>query len=221
MSLLGVRDVAERLGVSERRVRQMLQAGDLRGSRVGRSWVVESRALLEAEHAARPVGRPWSPASAWAVLGVAEGEDGDLDGLQRSRARARLRSEGLDGLVDRLASRAKRHRYFCHPGMLDRLEADPRLVRSGVSALGEYPCGLMVSGEAEGYVRASDLESLERRFALDDQSDRPNIVLHVVDDEVWPFEPGQVVASRSVVAVDLMDAGDDRSRRAGARLVLP
>ena len=218
MKVLGVREVADRLAVSPRRVRQMLEAGDLSGQRISGSWIVSARAVAVFEHSRRPAGRPWSASSAWAVLDVAGGGGQELESLQRSRARARLRSVGLDGLVDRLASRASPRSFFGHPGMLDDLISDPDLVRSGVSALSEYPVGLVVGDEVEGYVRSSRIAALVSRFALDELSEHPNVVLRDVGDEFWPFDEDQVVAPKPVVAVDLLDAADSRSRRAGAAL---
>lgn len=71
-----------------------------------------------------------------------------------------------------------------------------------------------------GCVPAGDLDKLVAKFGLDDQAARLNVVLRVVDDAVWPFQPGEVAADRSVVAVDLLEAAAPRSRRAGADLMV-
>lgn len=73
--------------------------------------------------------------------------------------------------------------------------------------------------EFEGYVRSSVLPSLVARFALDEQAERPNVVLRVVDDGLWPFRPDEEVAPAPVVAVDLLEAGDGRSRRTAIGLL--
>ena len=41
------------------------------------------------------------------------------------------------------------------------------------------------------------------------------MVLRVVNDGLWPFGPDEAVAPLPVVAVDLVEVGDGRSRRAG------
>ena len=74
---------------------------------------------------------------------------------------------------------------------------------------------MIVQDSAEVYVRAGDAAAIVENYALDDNADRPNLILHVVDDEAWPFDGRQQVASWPVVAVDLLDAYDDRSQRAG------
>ena len=78
---------------------------------------------------------------------------------------------------------------------------------------------MIVQDAAEVYVRAGDVVDLIDRYALDEDADRPNAILHVVDDEAWPFDDQQQIASWAVVAVDLLDADDERSQRAGRELI--
>jgi excisionase family DNA binding protein len=54
--LLTVNEVAGRLGVSRRRVRQLIEAGRLRAERVGAVYVIRESALGRVRY--RPVGRP-------------------------------------------------------------------------------------------------------------------------------------------------------------------
>jgi hypothetical protein len=196
----------------------MLAHGVLAGERVGRAWVIDSNDLRQVEHRRPEVGRPWSPASAWAVLALADGEDPDLSPVERSRARRRL-AQGLDVVAGRLSARAELRRFYAHPSVLDRLAAAPAVVRGGISAAAEHGADLVATDGIEGYVRANDLDQLVAKFSLDDEAGRPNVVLRVVDDAAWPFRPGQVVAGRAVVAVDLFESDDPRSRRAGADLL--
>jgi hypothetical protein len=93
------------------------------------------------------------------------------------------------------------------------------VVRAGISAAAHHGGELVIGEGVEGYVRAGDVDSLVDRFGLDDHAARPNVLLRVVDDDVWPFRPDQRYASRSVVGVDLLEAEDPRSRRAGAALL--
>jgi excisionase family DNA binding protein len=216
MSLLGVAEAAEELRVSPRRVRQMLADGVLAGERVGRAWVLEREQVRRAAGLRPEVGRPWNPASAWAVLALADGEEVNLSPVDRARARQRL-ALGLDQLVGRLAARCERRRFYAHPGVLDRL-ADSG-VRAGISAAAHHAADLVVGEGVEVYVRAGDLDRLIDRFRLDDQAPRPNTLLRIVPDDAWPFEPDQRHAGRPVVGVDLLESEDARSRRAGAELL--
>lgn len=218
MSVVSVVDAAEALEVSPRRVRQLIADGHLGANRVGRSWVIERSDLDRL--VVGVTGRPWSPASAWAVLRLAAG--GDLSGLsplERSRARRRLAEHGLDGLVDRLRSRSERREMYAHPSAVQRIERDGEIVRGGVSALSDHDVDLIVADRAEVYVAASDVDDLVDRHALEPDADRPNVVVHIVDEDVWPFGNADRVAPWPVVAVDLIDASDERSRRAGQELI--
>ena len=217
--MLGVAEAAVKLGVSPRRVRQMLADGVLAGERLSRTWVIEPEQLRQVEYRRPEVGRPWSPASAWAVLALADGEDPNLSPVERSRARKRL-ANGLDEVASRLVVRAEFRRFYAHPSVLVRLGDSPAVVRGGTSAASEHGADLVARDGFEGYVRACDIDALVSKFGLDDQAVRPNVVLRVVGDAVWPFQPGQVSAGRSAVAVDLFEADDPRSRRAGADLMV-
>lgn len=219
MSMLGVAEAAAELGVSPRRVRQMLADGVLAGERVGRAWVIEPEQLRQVEQRRPEVGRPWSPVSAWAVLALADGEDPDLPPVERSRAKKRL-AQGLDRVAGRLDARAARRRFYAHPGVLGRLADAPGVVRGGISAAAEHGEDLVVGERFEGYVRAGDLDDLVSQFGLDDQAARPNVLLRTVYDAVWPFQPGQIWAGRAIVAVDLLESDEPRSRRAGADLLV-
>jgi excisionase family DNA binding protein len=217
MPALSVADAAVALGVSDRRVRQLLASGELFGRQLGRAWVIDSAAIERLRP--KRVGRPWSAASAWAVLELAAGDDPELSPVERSRARKRLAGSGLAGLVDQLQSRSDRREMYAHPSALDRVGDDADVVRSGVSALGIYDVDLIVSDEAEVYVRSSKLADLMDRYALQSDPDRSNLIVRVVDDGVWPFGNDASVAPWPVVAVDLLDSGDERSCRAGLELI--
>lgn len=69
--------------------------------------------------------------------------------------------------------------------MLEDLLADPRVVRSGISAAMDYNVSLVAAGSAEGYVRSSDAEELRSDYALNPDVDpaQANVLLHVVEDE--------------------------------------
>ena len=218
MSLLAAADAAKELGVSERRVRQMLADGVLPGERVGRAWVIEPEAVRQLAGRRPKAGRPWKAASAWAVLALAGNDDIDLSPTERSRARRRA-GQGLANLIGRLGSRAERRSFYAHPSVHGSLGNDPGVVRSGVSALSEHKVDLIAADLLEAYIPASSLPHLVARFALDDEAERPNVLLRVVDDSVWPFEAHGAVAPLPVVAIDLLESHDERSRRAGAELL--
>ncbi len=217
MDVMNVARAADVLDVSPRRVRQLLESGQLAGQQLGRSWVIDRGDIDRLRR--NGAGRPWSASSAWAVLELAAGHEPELSPVERSRARRRLADHGLGGLVEQLRARADRREVYAHPSVLGRVALDDRAVRGGVSAAHEYHADLIVQDAAEVYVRAGDVVNLVDSYALDEDVDRPNVILHVVDDEAWPFDNSRQVASWPVVAVDLLDANDERSQRAGRELI--
>lgn len=144
----------------------------------------------------------------------------EVKGSAVDRFRARQRAEaGIAPLVGKLASRAERHQLYAHPSVLGELMEHPGIVASGVSALGSHSADLVAVDQADGYIRRSELASMIDEYALDNAADRPNVQLRVVGDEYWPFEHGQRYAPLPIVALDLLDSADERSRRAGQELL--
>lgn len=218
MKFVNVEEAANQLGVSARRVRRMLVDDLLPGFRVGRAWAVDQLALNHFMEHRSSAGRPWRPSSAWAALAAADGDDSGLSPVDRSRARRRLEENGLVGLVKRLAARAERRPFYGHPSVLHRLGEEPNLIRSGVSAAADHHADVVASDFLEAYIPSSRVQSIVESYGLDPAAERANIVFRVVEDAVWPFADGIRVAPRAVVAVDLLEAEDQRSRRAGAAL---
>jgi hypothetical protein len=197
----------------------MLADGQLVGERIGRDWVVD-RARIELARRRRHVaGRPWLPASAWAVLAVASGGGSYLSPVDRSRARHRLAEHGLVELVDRLVARAEGRPFYGHPAALPCLGHEEGGVRGGVSAAADHGVDLVGGDLLEIYFPEQRLGALIERYALDDDAERPNVLVHAVDDAVWPFDAGVEFAPWPVVAVDLLESEDERARRAGRELV--
>ena len=218
MQMIGVADAAAELSVSERRVRQMLASGTLRGSRIGRVWAIDPAALDMVADRCACAGRPWKASSAWAVLTLADGRAIEGSAVAQSRARRRLAS-GLLPLAERLRARAETRRFYGHPSVLDRLPGPARAVRTGLSATGEHGLDLVAIGGYEAYMPESDIADVARRFALIEGAERPNVMLRAVKDDVWPFQPDEEVAPIPVVALDLLDASDDRSKRLAVSLL--
>lgn len=218
MEPIGLAEAAQELGVSVRRVHQLIGSDRLRGRRIGRSWVLDRVDVEQLARRRPPPGRPWKPASAWAVLALANGDELRASAVDRSRAAHRLQ-HGLELLAGRLSSRARDCRFYAHPAVLAEIAAHTEAVACGVSALSAHDVDLVVGDQAEAYVRDSALADVVSRFALDPDSDRPNVRLRVVDDDDWPFDADQRIAPAPVVAVDLLDSDDERSRRAARELL--
>jgi excisionase family DNA binding protein len=228
LNYISVAEAAARLDVSPRRVRQLLQDGHLTGWRVGETWLVGADAVELRLRSRPPSGRPLSSASAWNVLAALSDVGDGLERLSpsaRSQARARaaqlraaLPNAGSSEWRSALRGRADLRQLYGHPGVLDELLSDPRVVRSGISAAQSHGADLAVVGGAEGYVQAEDLDKIVRTYALSaaPKSDA-NVWLHVVKGGGdWLFR--RRVAPASVVAADLMERDGYRDHAAGVKL---
>ncbi|GAA1817266.1 helix-turn-helix domain-containing protein [Planosporangium flavigriseum] len=228
MSELSVADAAQRLQVSPRRVRALLEGGHLNGRQIAGRWLVSLNDVERRQNAAPAAGRPLSPASAWHVLAVLAGIDDALATLPpptRSRARARARelrhlehAEAVRQWRSALRNRARQYLFYAHPSVLHEFLNQSKVIPSGISAAHEHGADLMVLGGAEGYVRAQDLPHLQERYALNpDAGADSNVRLHVVDgvgDWLFKHRP----APAAVVAADLIEHDEPRDQSAGAQL---
>ena len=228
MEYVSVAEAAARLEVSPRRVRQLITDGGLAGQRVGGTWLVVADELESRLKSPPSSGRPLSSTSAWDVLAaLSEVEEGlePLSPSARSRARSRAKqlrrhSASIDSNEWRsaLRRRAQLHRFYAHPSVLADLLDDRRVVRSGVSAAHHHGADLVVVGDAEGYVRANDLDGVMDQYALSAASTADaNVWLRVVSKGGdWLFR--YRVAPASVVAADLIERDGYRDHAAGLKL---
>lgn len=203
------------LGVSFQRVRILVSGGELPGRKVAGRWFVDRSAVERRGRDPKLSGRPYSSAHAWGLIALADGEPAPwLAPSDRSRLRRHLRERDLEDLHPLLVRRARRVALRAHPSDVPRIEREPDLVRSGVSAAAEHRLEIVAPGVLEAYVRGGAVERLKRRYHLQPSGD-PNVILHVVDGR-WPFDPERRVASRLAAVLDLLD-DDERSRRAARR----
>jgi hypothetical protein len=204
--------LAAMLGLSQQRVRALAAQGALGARRVGGRWVFESGNVESARRSARPM----TATNAWHLIALAEGEQIDnIRAEERYRLRQRLGrlcdDQADAGLLLRswLALRAERIEYEAADATA--VSTDERLTLSGIS---DDNSGVTRSNEAEAYVRASDLVSVEMGHALFRVGKgEGNVVLHVVSDADRPR------ASLLLTAADLAERVDPRSRGQVATLV--
>lgn len=215
-----MREAARQLQLSSRRVRALAAAGRIPARRIDeRTWVVDIEAARRGPYDRRASGRPLSPRSCWAILAVAEGREAlGLSASERARARARaaMLAESAPGW---LAGRAAQHRLSAHAGVLERLAADGRLVLGGASAAQHHGAEVVALDYVEAYVRGDDLGSIVAAYAMRPAIAGAENALLRVPAPGWPFPAGSRVAPAAVAAIDLVDAGDERSVRAGRALL--
>lgn len=224
---LTTREAAARLGVSQARVRALINSGGLTARRVGTLCLIDSASV---EHqrgltTAGATGRAMSPRIAWAAADLADGGPAAwLSATERSRLRRRLSSTTEVDVVRRWMSRRATsiHRYKVGPKDLTALLTDSRVVRTGISAVESYRLGLGTGGTADVYVSSEDLGQLVRGYVLL-STGRGNLTVRVDDDGLCRVAArmidGRLVVPRLIAGTDLADDTDARTRSAGRRLL--
>ncbi len=199
---IGVKEVAAQLGVTERRVRQLIDAGTLPARRVAGRLLVEEAGIPRS----RPMARPMSPRIAWALIHLLSNEpvpdisDRELSRLQEKYQTLLASPRPAVVLRSWLRDRAKLLRLAVSPSEVEVLLEDPRLVPSGISdARSEMSAGR----EAEAYARPRDVEQLVDDHLMA-EANPANVWLHVVD------RPLTRPAPLGLVIADLAD--HDRAR---------
>jgi hypothetical protein len=210
---------AQRLGRSPHEVRRLVRAGQVCAHRRAGRWFVPISEVRRLQRLRQPVGRPFSPGSAWALLAMLAGDEPELSAPRRSQLRRHLHDAEIHELAARLGRRASRRLVYAHPSMLDALAADPRVVLTGLAAA-EHAGARLVGAdndELEGYVAESDLAGLYVSYGLVDAETVANVVLHVTEDEAQvPRQSG--MAAAPLAGLDLWESGDARASEEGQRL---
>lgn len=218
---VSVREAARELGLSPRRIRALVAQGKLPARRLeGRQLLIDLDAVrARADRPARS-GRPISCRSAWAVIRLLEDLPlREMSASERTRARRRVH-ELPDLPPGALASRAEVHRLRAHPGVLDRLRTDERLLLSGPDAARVHHADLVPRDGVEAYVRSEDRDPVVKRYRLEQVPPASaNVVLHVLPADVDEVPSSDGVVASSLLSLDLIDAGDERSVRAGRALL--
>lgn len=213
------RQAAEQLGVTQQRIQTLFAAGDLRGRMVAGRLVVDSTDI-QARLVRRPGrGRPLVARVAWGMLWELSGERAHwLAASERSRLMANLRKFDSEDVVLRVRRRSTLHRYRILPTYVDRLTDDPACVAGGVSAGSAVGADLVAIGFAEVYTASTTHDRLVKAYAMvkaDNDAD-VNVNLRVLDDDLVFLLNGRTHMPSAVVACDLMESSEPRTRHAGA-----
>ena len=234
--VLSVHEAAEALGVSMQRVRQMLHVGQLAARRSSAGWLIQADSVVgRARNLHR--GRPAEPQTAWAAIGLLaaaaelasrKAPDGPVPMApvvadRKLRHRVLLMLAAMpDPVADEapwrrlLSSRGQVRRLWIHPGMLERLAADPKVSNSGLRAAAAGTDGLAGGPDRlELYVGAGDADALIRRYRMrDDPHGQVKLVIvpASVPAELSPI-PNSLVSAPAASA-DLLEEDDARARHA-------
>ncbi len=216
--MLTVPQAAVRLGVGEEQVRRLVRSGQLVATKVGQTVVIDDDAVdARARLAVRP-GRLLVPATAWGALWELSGERAAwLGPADRSRLRARLRRYDAEQLVAATRARAERHPVRVLPAYRDAVLAAEGVVVSGLTAAAGVGADIVTAGgKDEAYCSSATLTRLRGDYALADRG-HANLVLRISRFDL-PLG-GRERMPDAVVAVDLAESSDVRTRRAGLRLL--
>lgn len=216
--MLTVPQAAARLGVGEEQVRRLVRSGQLVATKVGQTVVIDDDAVdARARLALRP-GRQLIPATAWGALWELSGERAAwLSSADRSRLRARLRRYDAEQLVAATRARAERHAVRVLPTYRESVLAAAGVVVSGLTAAAVVGADIIsANGEDEAYCSTVSFAGLRHDYALSDRG-QANLILRVPRFDL-PLE-GRERMPDAVVALDLAESSDVRTRRAGLQLL--
>jgi len=215
---IAVREAAERLGVSEARIRQLLVAGDLSGRRIGRAWLVDGDDVARMQGQQRRPGRPVGPKRAWAILDILSGGSAPwLSYSERSQVRsyvARLDEPSGDEWRSILRGRSELRPVRAHPAALARLDGFDGVLLAGPAEAARRGFDLVAVREPrpEVYMQLSEWVRIARSLALQPSHDANLMVRHPM--LVWPFE-GRDAIPDAAIAADLLNSAEPRVVRAG------
>jgi hypothetical protein len=202
MGLMALEAAAARIGVSQRRVRNLAEAGDI---------VLVARGVVDAESVSvylRDRGvvarRVWGEETAWAAIGLLAGIDVTwLGAAQALRLHRRVSSMGAAELASRVRNRSTTHRFDGHRSVVERVGDE---LLQGSTLIG----GLSVDRGIDGYLDVARLSELVDRFHLRVSSDGPITVrcTHYLSRAQDVAE----IDADLLAAVDLATAADARER---------
>jgi excisionase family DNA binding protein len=237
VQVLSVHEAADALGVSMQRVRQLIKAGQIPARRSSAGWLIPSDAVAERSKSLHQ-GRPPAPQTAWSVIALlsaasdlASQPEGDQNASAISlvpdrkvrhrvlRALAGMPDPAVDDTAWRrlLSSRGRARRLWAHPGVLDRLAADPRVSVGGViPELAEREGRTAGAGQLQLYVGEADADEVVRRYRMrDDRAGQVSLVIVPSSVPAALAPRGGHPAPAPAAAADLLEDEDPRARHAG------
>jgi hypothetical protein len=202
---LDLADAARQLKVPVARVQEMLDEGDLSGAKLGTIWLVERRDVQLRRAAVPPRGRPLAAHNAWAVLALLEGREPAIPEPAVRFIRRHV-DRPIAALAPALRQRSARQVTTTTEAVLQGLADDRRVVLGGPVAAAVH--GMLVDGRdlaPDVYIRRTD--AAEVLDVMRRGAGTREVVVRIVDDDLWPFARGERWVGPVVAAVDLWDAG--------------
>ncbi len=213
---LSVGDAAEKLGVIPARIRALIGVGALDAEKIGNRWLISRSSVEQRLKGRHPTGRSFTPEHSWALLLYASGADhiiSELSSPEQSRLRQWLHRASIMELAPRLRARAETSQLRGHSSDIAALTEEKAIVLGGVSVASICHFDIVAPGVVEFYASPTTMHHLTQKYFLE-KSVNPNVIAHVVKVS-WPFLPDDRAVPCLVAALDLLEANDERTRRAG------
>ncbi len=211
-----VADAADELGLSEGRVRGLIESGVLAADKVAGRWLISPESVHARKNNRGRGGRPLNPSLLWRLVNSGFVARLLVDSDQAARHNIRVQ----------FSNRAKITDIYVLPQRI-RKGLD-RVIAPGGRALAEtakVPAGRDPRWQLDAYVHADDFEAMRRNKIVPGVKGDPNTRLRVVEHPDMAWRDSR--AGRLLVAwLDLADDGDraadltlgsllDELRRAG------
>lgn len=211
---------AERLGLTERRVRALAGMGDLIITRrVGGAMLIDAGSVshLSKSSPEGREGRPWAAATAWTAIALLSGRSADWSSV---RAANRVERALVGMRPEIFVEKVRRRARLTHWG-------GPKTTCDLVIPTGEFALadillaqrfGLAAgAGNWNGYCSAADeVRVLDAAHLY--PSDRSDHTLQIVEQEAW-IAPYRATPAPVLIALDLTRSASVRERSAGLRVI--
>lgn len=208
---LTIEETANALGVSTRHARRLADSGAI--TRIARGLVDRGSVDRYVRSQRQGRTRAWAEHTAWGAVAILSGRDADwLGATQASRLRSVLHEiNDADDLLTRMRDRAQVHIFEAHRAALPRLReliAPPNLQLLGIADA--------VDRSVDGYLSEADLDEVVRGLGL--RADAGGTV--VLRTTGFDFDRvRELVATRTVAALDAATNADPRLRGVGRRVL--
>ncbi len=157
-----VQEAAKLLTVNRARVHAMITAGELKATKFGGRWIINSSEIRRTLATDRTGGRPWGQQRCWNFISTAT-------------------TQHLVAHAWQLRRRAITRDYGLLTELTEQMLADKRFVLGGERAASQLGAAIAVSEQIEGYVAESDLDQLASDYSLyDTGTGDSNVTLHIV-----------------------------------------
>lgn len=207
-------EAADRLGVSERQIRNMIVHGQLEVLANVHNHLISIDSLLRTCQIPRRAGRAWSQRIAWAALVILGGGNAAwLQPSERYRLRQSLKTRSVDEVMAAARDRATVRKFRATPDAISRLRE--YVAATGETALQDADIaavfGLARGGSIlDGYVPTGVADEMAESFNME-KDPNGNVILREVDFE----DALSVDVPIAAIALDLAESLAAREHSAG------